>query len=60
MYNFNTIENLFKQTKENDFNPYDNPKKYQAKCKHMWDNDTDAIYVDHRGKRICAICKKEF
>lgn len=42
------------------FNPYDNPQKAQRQCKHMWDEETSAIYVNHLGKRICAICKKEF
>jgi hypothetical protein len=45
---------------EENFNPYDNPQKAQKKCKHMWNNGTDAIYFGANGKRICAICKKVF
>lgn len=40
--------------------PYKNIAQVQKKCKHMWANDTDAIYFGPRGKRKCAICGKEF
>ena len=56
---FNTIKTRysFEQTEDN---PYKNLSKIQKKCKHMWPNDTDAIYVKANGKRKCAICGKEF
>jgi hypothetical protein len=41
-------------------NPYNNPKRAQQKCKHVWSNGTDAIYFGNNGKRVCAICKKVF
>ena len=44
----------------NEINPYTNLKQIQHKCKHMWPNDTDAIYTKANGKRKCAICGKEF
>lgn len=47
----------FEQTEEN---PYQNLNKIQGKCKHMWPNDTDAIYITVHKKRKCAICGKEF
>ena len=44
----------------NSINPYASKKIAQTKCKHMWENDTDAIYLNAKGKRRCAICGKEF
>lgn len=44
----------------NNINPYENKYKAQSKCKHMWDNDTDATYYAGKGKRKCAICGKTF
>lgn len=44
---------------ENFINPYENKKGAQTKCRHMWGNDTDAIYVTVKGRRKCAICGKE-
>ena len=45
---------------DNFINPYKNKKQAQAKCNHMWANDTDAIYYGPRGVRICAICGRRF
>ena len=44
----------------NFINPYTNRNKAQKKCRHMWDNDTDATYYAKKGLRKCAICGKEF
>ena len=41
-------------------NPYQNRKLAQGKCRHMWENDTDATYIVKNGKRKCAICGREF
>ena len=56
---FDTIgeRHSFDNTEEN---PYKNINEIQRKCKHMWPNDTDAIYMTAHRKRKCAICGKEF
>lgn len=46
---------------KNNFNSlYENRLKAQKKCKHMWENDTDATYTTKKGLRKCAICGREF
>ena len=41
-------------------NPYKNKIQAQVRCKHMWENDTDAIYYGPNRRPKCAICGKEF
>lgn len=66
MYGFNfkeEFEKVLEQNKEHfakeEFNPYNNSKKAQSECEHIWEDGTDAIYMNHKGERICAICKKK-
>ena len=49
-----------KHSFEKEVNPYKNQATIQRKCKHMWPNDTDAIYFISNGKMKCAICGKVF
>ena len=39
---------------------YDNIRKAQANCPHVYDDGTDALYVTSSGKRKCRICGKYF
>ena len=57
----NKITNRHSFDEENNFiNPYENKVGAQKKCRHMWENDTDATYYTTKGRRKCAICGREF
>ena len=59
--NLETISKRFSFNSEKEsVNPYQNKNMAQKKCRHMWENDTDALYVTKEGKRKCAICGKVF
>ena len=57
----NTFQDRHSFDEGNNFvNPYSNKSCAQKKCRHMWENDTDATYYTKGHKRKCAICGKEF